>query len=73
MVDFEPFDHARGMEIVKSLYFPDAAQAQKKHLAAGGEPIAPLTEFAFALGPDEPLTIHENWALNAQREAYREE
>ncbi len=72
-VDFEPYEHARGFKIVSALYFPDAAKFQKDLLAKGGEPIAPLTEWAFSLAKPEPISVVENWELNVQREAYRAE
>jgi Asp-tRNA(Asn)/Glu-tRNA(Gln) amidotransferase A subunit family amidase len=73
MVDFEPYEHSRGWEIIKLLYFPDAAKYQKDLLAKGGEPIAPLTDWAFSMARPEPLSVTENWDLNVRREAYRAE
>lgn len=73
LVDFEPFNHAEGMNVVNALYFPDAAEHQKALLAKGGEPILPLTEWAFSQARPEPLTIQDNWNLNVRRENYRAE
>lgn len=73
VVDFEPYKHSEGAEIIELLYFPDAAETQKEVLAEGGEPVAPLTEWAFHYSKPEPLTIRENWELNLRREAFREE
>ncbi|KAL2883488.1 hypothetical protein SGCOL_001171 [Colletotrichum sp. CLE4] len=73
VVDFEPYKHSEGAEIIELLYFPDAAETQKEVLAEGGEPVAPLTEWAFQYSKPEPLTIRENWELNVRREAFREE
>ncbi|THC99202.1 hypothetical protein EYZ11_001290 [Aspergillus tanneri] len=73
VVDWEPYKHAHGWEIVSSLYFPDAAESQRTILAQSGEPIHPLTEWAFNHGSRKSLTIAENWALNAQRDQYRDE
>lgn len=61
------------MDIVTALYFPDGAKTQKDLLAEGGEPIAPLTTWAFGVSREEPLSIPENWALNVRRDTYREE
>jgi hypothetical protein len=72
-VTWEPYDHKRGWEILRCLYFPDAAEYQKDILAKGGELIHPLTEWAFAGGRPQPITLAENWELNAQREEYRAE
>ncbi|KAI8670258.1 Amidase [Fusarium keratoplasticum] len=73
VVDFEPYKHQEGFDIITSLYFPDAARTQRDILAQGGEPIAALTEWAFSCSQPEPLSIPENWALNVRRDAYREE
>ena len=73
LVEFEPYNHQTGWDILSQLYFPDAAKTQKDLLALGGEPIAPLTEWAFSVARPDPLSITENWELNARREAYREE
>lgn len=73
VVDFEPYEHARGWDILAALYFPDAAKLQKDILAEGGEPVAPLTTWAFNYARPEPLTVAENWELNVRREAYRAE
>lgn len=73
VVDFEPYDHAKGWEIVKALYFPDGAQCQKGLLAQGGEPILPLTQWAFDYSGAEPISVSRNWELNMEREAYRAE
>ncbi|KAK1959772.1 amidase [Colletotrichum sublineola] len=73
VIDFEPYKHSEGAEIIEMLYFPDAAATQKEVLSQGGEPVAPLTEWAFNYSKSEPLSIRENWELNLRREALREE
>ncbi|KIW11187.1 hypothetical protein PV08_10487 [Exophiala spinifera] len=73
VVDFEAYEHARGWDILSQLYFPDAAKTQKDLLAEGGEPVLPLTEWAFSVAKPEPISVTDNWVLNARREAYRED
>ncbi|OHW96484.1 fatty-acid amide hydrolase [Colletotrichum incanum] len=73
VVDFEPHKHSEGAEFIELLYFPDAASTQREVLAQGGEPVAPLTEWAFNYSKPEPLSIRENWELNLQRESFRED
>ena len=73
VVDFEPYNHAEGWDVVKALYFPDAAETQKALLAQGGEPVLPLTDWAFGYANSKPLTIQDNWDLNVRRENYRAE
>ncbi|KAG2421812.1 hypothetical protein HFD88_005788 [Aspergillus terreus] len=73
VVDWTPHAHAHGWDIVSALYFPDAAASQRALLAASGEPALPLTEWAFSYARPAPLTVAENWELNAARDAYRDE
>ncbi|KAH9242542.1 hypothetical protein K456DRAFT_1820166 [Colletotrichum gloeosporioides 23] len=73
VVEWKPFDHERGWKIVSSLYFPQGPKPYLDTFAEGGEPALPLTHHAFAFSKSRPLTIAENWALNAEREAYRRE
>ncbi|KAL3475281.1 amidase signature domain-containing protein [Aspergillus californicus] len=73
VVDWEPYRHDHGWEIISSLYFPDAAASQRDLLGQTGEPILPLTEWAFQYSRPAPLTITENWELNYQRDIYRDE
>ncbi|KAJ6437915.1 NAP family protein [Purpureocillium lavendulum] len=72
VVNFEPYNHQEGFDIITALYFPDAARTQKDILAQGGEPVAALTEYAFSVSRPEPLSIQENWVLNSRRDVYRE-
>lgn len=37
VVDFGPFNHEDGWELLKPLYFPDAVYTQKSLLDLGGE------------------------------------
>jgi amidase len=71
VVDWEPFNHALGWEIISTLYFPDGAACQRGLVAESGEPLLPLTEWAFNYSRKEPLTIGENWDYNVKREKYR--
>ncbi|KAG5756774.1 hypothetical protein H9Q70_000660 [Fusarium xylarioides] len=73
VVDFEPYNHQEGMDIVSKLYFPECAVTQKELLEKGGEPIAPLSDYIFNFSPPRPLTIQENWAFNVKRDAFREQ
>ena len=56
-----------------ALYFPDAAQSPKTYINKSGEPTLPLTQWAFNYSSPTPLTIPENWALNASRDILRNE
>lgn len=73
VVDFEPYKHAEGWKLIRTLYFPDAAKTQRDILAETGEPVAPLTESAFNFAEPEPISVARNWELNVERENYRAE
>jgi Asp-tRNA(Asn)/Glu-tRNA(Gln) amidotransferase A subunit family amidase len=72
VVDFDPYDHQEGWDIISTSYFPDGARAQKDLLNASGEPIAELTSWIFSKSRPEPLSVTENWALNVRRDVYRD-
>lgn len=76
VVDWEPYDHQRGWDIVAPLYFVDGGERYIDEFAKTGEPVLPLTlhalDFARKSGK-VPLSVGDNWALNVQREAYRRE
>ncbi|KAI3393113.1 hypothetical protein diail_4711 [Diaporthe ilicicola] len=76
VVDWEPYDHQRGWDIIAPLYFPDGGQRYVDEFANSGEPALPLTLHAFDFAKKSgkiPLSVHDNWALNAERENYRRE
>ncbi|KAF9892336.1 hypothetical protein FE257_002113 [Aspergillus nanangensis] len=73
VVDWEPYRHDHGWDIVSNLYFPDAAAGQRALLDQSGEPTLPLTEWAYSYSRSTPLTIPENHMLNQQRDVYRDE
>lgn len=68
-----PFSFPTSPLIAKqsTLYFPDGAACQRKIVADSGEPLLPLTEWAFNYSRPEALTIHEYWEYNVKREKYR--
>lgn len=76
VVDWEPFDHQRGWDIIAPLYFPDGGQRYLDEFAKTGEPALPLTLHAFDFAKRSgkiPLTVQSNWELNYERERYRRE
>lgn len=70
-VDWQPYGHELGWSIISALYFPDGGERYRKEFAKTGEPALPLTEWAFGFARSQPLSIEDNWELNASREAYR--
>ncbi|KAL4869380.1 hypothetical protein BDV12DRAFT_196430 [Aspergillus spectabilis] len=73
LVDWVPYKHGHGWDIISSMYFPDAAASQRALAAQTAEPILPLTEWAFQYSRPTPLSVADGWELNCQRDAYREE
>ncbi|RAH71982.1 amidase [Aspergillus aculeatinus CBS 121060] len=73
VVDWEPYKHGHGWDIISKMYYPDAALLQRSLITASGEPTLSLTSWAFTYSSPNPLTIAETWTLNAQRDVYRDE
>ncbi|PYH47216.1 amidase [Aspergillus saccharolyticus JOP 1030-1] len=73
VVDWEPYKHDHGWDIISKMYFPDAALLNRSMITASGEPTLPLTSWAFKYSQPNPLTIAETWTLNTQRDIYRDE
>ncbi|CAL5869433.1 uncharacterized protein PFLUO_LOCUS3662 [Penicillium psychrofluorescens] len=73
VVDWEPYKHGHGWEIISALYYPDAATLQHKQLQASGEPACPLSEWSFSYSKGKTLTHAETWALQEERDIYRDE
>ncbi|KAI7549679.1 fatty-acid amide hydrolase [Hortaea werneckii] len=71
VVPWEPFDHKHGWDIVAALYFPDGGEGYRAEFDKTGEPELPLTTWAIQYSRKQPLSVRENWSLNASREAYR--
>ncbi|PYH97438.1 amidase [Aspergillus ellipticus CBS 707.79] len=73
VVDWEPYKHKHGWDIISAMYFPDGAASQHTLINETGEPILPLTAWAFAYSNPTPLTVAQAWSLNVQRDTYRDE
>ena len=70
-IDWDPYKHAHGIRIIMDLFYPDGAKAQTDALRASGEPWLPLTNEAFVHA--RPMSVSENWTVNLERDAYRDE
>ncbi|KAF2103321.1 amidase family protein [Rhizodiscina lignyota] len=73
VVDWVPLDHAKGWDIVSRLYFPDGGEAVLNLIHESGEPVLPLTEWIINQPGVKNLTMHEYWALCAERDQYRDD
>jgi amidase len=47
VVEWKPYQHRRGYEIVVSMYFADGGKEDLDTMASTGEPVMPLTDFLF--------------------------
>lgn len=70
-VDWEPYKHDHGLRILVDMFYADGAKAQMEALASSGEPWLPLTKEAFIHA--RKMTVAENWEVNLERDAYRDE
>lgn len=76
VVEWEPYDHQRGLDILASLAFPDGGQRCLDEFDESGEPPLPSTRHVFGLGKKSdkiPFTAHDTSALNQEREKYQRE
>lgn len=76
VVDWEPYDHQRGLDILASISFPDGGQRYLDEFSESGEPALPSTRHVFGLAKKSdkiPLTAHDTLALNQEREKYQRE
>ncbi|KAK4694244.1 amidase, partial [Lecanoromycetidae sp. Uapishka_2] len=72
VVDWKPYKHELGWEIISSLYFGDGAQQEIDEINASGEPWRPLSKFIIKENPNvKKLSVEEIWSWTVQREAYR--
>ena len=72
VVTFDPLCISEAYDVCHQLYTCDGNKAQKEMLRPSGEPLLPLTKWAFSMGNgDKPLSITENRALNTRRDTLR--
>ncbi|EGO00853.1 hypothetical protein SERLA73DRAFT_87177 [Serpula lacrymans var. lacrymans S7.3] len=71
LIEYIPYDHDRGYNIIRETYFEDGGQIVRRHLDAGGENITPLLEWAISppfTKDHDAAGIH---ALRNERDKYR--
>lgn len=76
VVDWEPHDHQRGLDILVPLSFPDGGQRYLAEFDESGEPALPSTRHTLGLASKSdriPSTIHDTSALSQERESYQRE
>jgi amidase len=70
-VNWQPFEHARGYDVVRRLYYTDGARGHKEVMESVGEPLLPLTAWVMKESHTKELSIPELYDLVKKREAYR--
>lgn len=76
VVDWEPHDHQRGLDILARLCLPDGGQRYLDEFDESGEPALPPTRHALGMAGKSsniPVTAHDTGALNQEREQHRRE
>ena len=68
---FEPYQHLRGYDIIRQIYFPDGGEHHRKEMAASGEPMMDLSGWIMKESHTRRRTVEECWSLVVQRETYR--
>lgn len=76
VVDWEPHDHQRGLDIHTPLCFPDGGQRYLDEFDESGEPPLASTRHTFKMENKSdkiPITAHDTSALSQEREIYQRE
>ncbi|TKA61195.1 hypothetical protein B0A49_10935 [Cryomyces minteri] len=74
MVDWKPYKHDLGWEIVAGLYFGDGAAEETQAIDASGEPWRPLSNFIIKENPHlKHHSIADVWRKTLERDVYRME
>lgn len=72
LIDWKPYKHDLGWEIISSMYFCDGAKQDKEAIALGDEPWRPLSKFIIHEQPGvKEYSISEVWELTKRRDQYR--
>lgn len=73
LVEFEPLNHAKAWEIISTLYFEDGGEDTRSTVAGTGEPFCPQTQWVLGNDNVKPLTMHEQWHWNLEKQKYRKQ
>lgn len=71
--EFKPFNHEKAWEIISTLYFEDGGLDTKATLESTGEPLCPQTAWVVDGSNVKPLTMHEQWHWNLEKQKYRKQ
>lgn len=76
VVEWEPHDHQRGLDILAPLCFPDGGQRYLDEFDDSGEPALAATRHTFGMGKKTdriPPTAYDTSALSRERERFQRE
>lgn len=68
---FEPYNVSKAINNVILAYWPDGGNGLKKHLAASGEPMLPLTQLVIKASEGPELTPYQILAQHLERDQFR--
>ncbi|EHK20042.1 uncharacterized protein TRIVIDRAFT_47782 [Trichoderma virens Gv29-8] len=68
---FEPYNTAKAIKNIRLAYWPDGGNGIKKHLAASGEPLLPLTQWIIKDAEGPELTPAQILAQRLERDQFR--
>jgi len=71
IVDYVPYKHKEGYDIVRGLYFYDGGETVRQRLKDGGEDILPLSEWVIGPPHTKNLTAAQSWELRHRRDVFR--
>ncbi|KAI5863326.1 amidase signature domain-containing protein [Durotheca rogersii] len=73
VIPWTPFDHGRGYDVCRQLYYLDGGAVNAALMAAAGEPVLELSAWVVSSDVVRRRSIEEMWALNTARDAFRQE
>jgi amidase len=73
VVDWKPWNHGEGYDIIRELYFEDGGADNYNLMAASGEPPLVLSDWVMKESHTKKRTIEESWELNVKRDNFRSE
>ncbi|KDQ52322.1 hypothetical protein JAAARDRAFT_163030 [Jaapia argillacea MUCL 33604] len=71
VIDFKPYQHDIGYDIIRELYFEDGGNAIRMMLKEGGENSLPLTDWVILPSHTKDHDAAGMWALRYRKEVFR--
>ncbi|KAF9235627.1 amidase signature domain-containing protein [Melanogaster broomeanus] len=67
VVDYAPFRHKEGYDIIRTLYFEDGGETVRRCLKEGGEDMLPLTEWVISPPHTKNHDVVQTWEVRTHR------